>query len=335
MIDSLRIWTNDAVNLPHELFQTSEHLEAGHHFTKKTYNAPPLFLTWRSEFGRCQLHLQTNPPKILYGHNVRVLTLTELRSAISEVDRRIAALFPQATVPPIDAWRIGSVDYVHAWHRPDPSSYVRAMYDELIPAKGQTRKLIDDGRGGWTLSVGPKKEWQLRLYDKGAEIRSHRGLDRPSAAVLAEAKNQLRLEVRVEATRLKRWFGEPVCLGQVVDELGWDRQIHLAFLWRQLQPQQGSAEYDDAWGCLLNKFEKRKATRLLDHWVHLQKVGVHTYRTKFAVDDSTWSRLQTDLRLAGVGSARFGGCEPLELQLPSDDEPWVDAEFRRLLVEFN
>lgn len=273
--------------------------------------------------------IETNLAKLLLGHNVRPMSIGELRFAVETLETEVRMALDGGILPEASTWQVVSAELLHDWEVECPSAYVVEVYRVAEQRRGHRRYIFTSaGPGnGQTFAFGPKTTGGGRLYDKEAEVEAQlRGrAGRSISTDLAEemrrlARGRLRFELVVGSKALGAKLGTRTpTLGRLLDDLGEDPFGLVAVEWRSLVRRWEPTEYRSAIARLRGRYPAARAQRLMDAWVHLSRVGEEQYRSLFEVNRSTWSRLATDLREAGLQSGSMKSLERLEIFRPAEE----------------
>ncbi len=122
--------------------------------------------------GRCCLYAECCLGAVLYGHNVRTLTLAECRKAFRELERYVAEVMPNlpGPPPPVDTWSVSRCEFSYDWIVPDPNAVVDDTWPVLPGHTRRSAQRIKHPFGGdaWTVSG---RGASFKLYNKEAETK--------------------------------------------------------------------------------------------------------------------------------------------------------------------
>jgi hypothetical protein len=250
------------------------------------------------------VRVDSNLPKVYQGHNIRPLTITELRRSCRILQDHVEDALG-CSLPPIGNWRVKLAEYCHDWVVDDPDYYRKACVMASEQRRGSKRFLFETvGREGFTFAFGTPNRGG-RLYDKQSEFETQLRKVSQVRALTASgsieelrrlARGRLRFEVDAKAPHFEVWLGaKSPSLKSLLYDLGMDPNGFIAMEWRRLIRTWNPIEYLAAVARIRSSFSPQRAHRLIDAWVHIHHVGWEDYRSCVQVNRSTLKRLRDDL----------------------------------------
>lgn len=126
------------------------------------FDIPP---TWQGE-GKTSLTVELSLPKLWYGHNISLLY--DFRAALGYLRDKLREAFKVRTLPQVDDWIVGRVDFCYAWGLPTPEA-AKAMIESLkrlkYPYKQPQHR---ENSAFW-----PGKTYSVKIYNKLEEFRAN------------------------------------------------------------------------------------------------------------------------------------------------------------------
>ena len=326
MIDTIRVQTSVPIGtkVNPELWTRSINNHGGsridiHHVRNDGIN----FKLIGEEFEEPKLTAEVSLPKLLYGHNIGILTNEELQSALDILGDKIHQQSVSASLPALGSWDVVRLDFGYSWRVEEPNAVINdiAPYVNSRVTAG-TFVHRNHATDGATVTVH-QESFDRKFYNKEAEVESKRkkwgeGTQKERAELSEQhSKNVLRFESTNRNDRIKRTLmpdGRTVLdLRSYIDEkLLSHVQADVSDLtkgWKPSKPSEVIRLIVATYG------ETKKSRGLIKFWATVQQFGKAKY-LKIAPNKDEFNSNLRELRVAGVGFGKLPK-GTLSLDVPS------------------
>jgi hypothetical protein len=332
MAEDLLVVDTVVLYFPHPFVQPHEDwighgIEVGgqKHVDRWTYNSGTLRLTLKHLGPQATLFVEASLPKLLWGHNITLLTLGDFIRASGELHRLVTAATPHHDAPPLEEWSLSRVDFCHAWGGVEAARYISSIGPTLdCTARQVTVHYHNPSLGGDTLERRSGRSWTELLYNKAAEthhaLRSMRPKPDEEArkALLGLAEGVLRYEVQMGRKALKKHLGEAPTFGDLSLHLATQGNTLIRARWEHFTKDWMPMDHETVRGKLLERYSDQPAVakRLFCTWLAVNTMGRNEFASAFRISRDTMRRDFDQMEQAGVFVGTGAGLEPLAVLDP-------------------
>lgn len=268
------------------------------------------------------VYLEASLPKIIYGHNVKLLYPSEIPSALQKIeDAFINRYGMYGDIPSYKEWEIQRIDPCYGWKFDNDSEVVQALrflHNQDYPLKGNhwyKDETVTFGSKTFSVTFYNKQVEFLNQYKKLIE----NGFSKEAEEGLSLSKGVLRYEVRLRKTKLSKVVGKQKMNYKDLLNLEFYYNILNACLTKALHnPNRNSLSNYEAMKRLRSMYKKEKAANLFNRWktYYSTEPGIKEI-LKDNSNPTTIARYLKDISLAGVGIPDNSCSLPFDLSIPS------------------